>query len=98
MYISYVKAMTSRSERDEFDLTEFYFSCVNFTRNVYVSRCCGKKKNLVSLNFFFPVKSTLVCNLFNKCVAFTKFLPKGVRINFRNFHTVRFLPKRISSN
>ena len=48
---------------------------------------CGKMKNCSHQNFF--PSNQLFSDLFSKCVAFTKFLPKTHETNFRNFHTVQ---------
>ena len=64
---------------------------IEFTVNscycVYKTQC-GKVKNLLSTKQYF-VKSPTFNNVFCKNVAFTKYLPKNVRVNFRNFHTVQ---------
>ena len=55
---------------------------------------CGKMENLHSHRaerIFRQINSLLV----NKWVAFTKFLPKSVGVNFRNFHSMKQLQNSV---
>jgi len=45
----------------------------------------GKMKNSLSLKIF--LSNQLYNNFFSKTVSFTKFLPKCMRVNFRNIHS-----------
>ena len=79
----------------------FYQNCLwrEFPKFPHCAHC-GKMKNLLSPNFF--PSNQLFSDLFSKCIAFTKFLPKNVRVNFCNFHTVlwndRFFNKNFREN
>ena len=86
------------NDRNNIIIMKNSIPCVwKITRNLYnflfganqrteaISRNSLHEKFTLTVIFFRQINSS---DLFSECVAFTKFLPKNVRVNFRTFHTV----------